>query len=142
MDLLNAKNNEFIRLLHEKIVVFDGAMGTEIQKRNLTPDDFAGDDGLNEILVVTRPDVIKEIHASYYEAGSDVVETDTFGSSSIVLDEYDKGAQAFELSKQAAKIAKEVAQSFSTKAHPRFVSGSVGPTTKLCSLGHIIFDDL
>jgi 5-methyltetrahydrofolate--homocysteine methyltransferase len=142
MDLLTRQNNAFIRLLHEKIVVFDGAMGTEIQKLNLTPDDFAGDDGLNEILVVTRPDVIKAIHASYFEAGSDVVETDTFGSSSIVLDEYDKGARAYELSKAAAVLAKDVASSFSTKDKPRFVSGSVGPTTKLCSLGHIGFDDL
>ena len=142
MDLLTKKDNEFIRRLHEKIIVFDGAMGTEIQKKNLTVDDFAGDEGLNEILVVTRPDIIKDIHASYYAAGSDVVETNSFGSSSIVLDEYNQGDRAFELSKQSAVIAKEVASSFSTKSHPRFVSGSVGPTTKLCSLGHIGFDDL
>lgn len=141
-DLLTYRDNDFLALLHEKIAVADGAMGTEIQKKSLTPDDFHGHDGLNELLCVTRPDVIKEIHASYLEAGADLIETNTFGSTSIVLDEYEQGSRAFELNEAAASLACEVARSFSTRSQRRFVSGAVGPTTKLPSLGHISYDTL
>lgn len=140
MRLLTHKDSPVIELFRQKIVVCDGAMGTEIQRRGISLDDFEGCEGLNEILCVTRPDVIREIHASYLEAGADVIETNSFGSSSIVLDEYDRGAHAFEYSRASAVLAREVAADFARTGRPRFVSGSVGPTTKLPSLGHIAFD--
>jgi 5-methyltetrahydrofolate--homocysteine methyltransferase len=126
----------------ERVLVFDGAMGTMIQASALSPDDFAGKDGCNEILVATRPDVIRHIHASYLDAGADVVETDTFGSTPLVLAEYGIADRAYELSKTAARVAREVVDGFSTQGRPRFVSGSVGPGTRLVSLGHVSFDDL
>lgn len=139
---LTSKEDPFIRLLQDKIVVCDGAMGTQIQLRNLTIDDFEGQEGCNELLVASRPNVIKEIHASYLAAGADIIETNSFGSTKVVLDEYGMGHRAFELNQTAAAIAKEVADSFSSKGQKRFVSGSVGPGTKLPSLGHIDFDTL
>lgn len=132
----------FLNRLKEKIIIFDGAMGTMIQARNLSADDFEGLDGCNEVLCATRPLLIKEIHAAYFAAGADVVETNSFGSSSIVLAEYDIAERAFELSKKSAEIASEVAKDFSTKSWPRFVAGSVGPTTKLLTLRHITFDQM
>ncbi len=117
-------------------------MGTRIQTYDLSADDFDGLDGCNEYLVHSRPAIIQEIHASYLEAGADLIETDSFGSSSIVLEEYGIADKAFELSKQSAEIAKVVANDFSSSSWPRFVAGSVGPTTKLLTLGHISFDDM
>jgi len=142
MDRLTGQNNSFIKRIQEKIIVCDGAMGTEIQRRNLTLDDFHGLEGLNELLSLTRPDVIKDIHAGYYSVGADVVETNTFGATSIVLDEYNRGKDSYEINFASAKLAREVADSFSKPGFPRFVSGSVGPTTKLVSLGHVTFDEL
>lgn len=142
MDRLKPSENEFIRHLQERILVCDGAMGTEIQKLGLVADDFEGLDGCNEILVESRPEVIKNIHASYLEVGADVIETNSFGSTAVVLDEYSRGESAYQLNFLAARIAKELALDFSTPTRPRFVSGSIGPTTKLCSLGHISFDEL
>ncbi|HKC72122.1 MAG TPA: homocysteine S-methyltransferase family protein, partial [Terriglobales bacterium] len=106
------------------------------------PDDFWGKEGCNELLVLSRPDIIKDIHASFFQAGCDVVETDTFGATRIVLAEYQLEDKVEELNKAAAKLAREVAQGFSTPNRPRFVAGSIGPTTKLPSLGHIKFDDM
>ncbi len=134
-------NSSFFKQCQEKILLFDGAMGTCIQGYNLTEDDFHGYDGCNEYLVKTRPDVIQAIHAAYFEAGADVVETDSFGSTPIVLAEYDLQDQAYELNLQAARLAKQVAQDYS-KDRLRFVAGSVGPTTKLPTLGHIAYNDL
>jgi 5-methyltetrahydrofolate--homocysteine methyltransferase len=133
--------SNFLNTLKDRIVVFDGAMGTSIQTRNLTADDFGGAslEGCNEYLVKTRPDVIESVHASFFEVGCDVVETDTFGSTSIVLAEYDIAHLAYELNIKAAQLAKRVASDFSTKERPRWVAGSIGPTTKLPSLGHITF---
>lgn len=133
-------NSRFIQRLNEKVIIFDGAMGTMLQGYNLTPDDFAGLDGCNEYLNITRPTIVKEIHAAYFEAGADIVETNTFGSSQVVLAEYDIGDQAYEISKKSALLAREVADDFSRRSWPRFVSGSVGPSTKLPTLGHISFD--
>ncbi|HVG38570.1 MAG TPA: methionine synthase, partial [Pyrinomonadaceae bacterium] len=116
--------------------------GTNIQTRDLTPDDFGGLDGCNEYLVVTRPDVIESVHAAFFEVGCDVVETDSFGSTSIVLAEYDIADRAYDLNLRAAQIAKRVAADFSTKEKPRWVAGSIGPTTKLPSLGHITFAEM
>ena len=131
----------FLDLCKEKIVFFDGAMGTSIQAYQLTLDDFEGKDGCNEILVKTKPEIIKEIHSSFLKAGCDVIETNSFGSSSIVLAEYDIKEKSYELNYQSAKLAKDTAGDFSA-SKPRFVAGSIGPATKLPTLGHISYEDM
>src|SRR6266705_312891 len=133
---------DFLQAVLERVVIYDGAMGTNIQFRNPSVDDFWGKEGCNELLVLSRPDIINDIHASFFTVGCDVVETNTFGATRVVLAEYDLQDKVAELNIAAAKIAKEVAQQFSTKDQPRFVAGSIGPTTKLPSLGHIRFDDM
>jgi 5-methyltetrahydrofolate--homocysteine methyltransferase len=131
---------DFFHELARRVLVYDGAMGTNVQKHNLTAEDFWGKEGCNELLVLSRPDVILAIHASFLEAGCDVIETDSFGSASIVLAEYDLQDRARELNCAAARLAREVADAYSTPDKPRFVAGSMGPTTKLPSLGHIGYD--
>src|SRR5438477_4358534 len=133
---------DFLQAVLERVVIYDGAMGTNIQFRNPSVDDFWGKEGCNELLVLSRPDIINDIHASFFTVGCDVVETNTFGATRVVLAEYDLQDKVAELNIAAAKIAKDVAQQFSTKDQPRFVAGSIGPTTKLPSLGHIKFDDM
>lgn len=133
---------DFVNIVKDRVVVFDGAMGTNIQFRNLSADDFWGKEGCNELLVLSRPDVIREIHASFFQVGSDVVETNTFGATRVVLAEYDLQDKVAEINMAAARLAKEVAGQFSSNGKPRFVAGSIGPTTKLPSLGHIKFDDM
>jgi len=128
-------------LAAEKVVVVDGAMGTMIQRRKLDAADFGGIEGCNEILVETRPDVIREIHSEYLKAGCDAVETNTFGANGLVLSEYGLGGRVEELNRKAAALARDVATGFSAGA-PRYVIGSVGPGTRLPSLGQISFDDL
>src|ERR1041385_7713625 len=113
--------SRFLDRLNQKVIVVDGAMGTSIQVLGLSADDFGGLDGCNEYLVKSKPNLIKEIHSSFLEVGADVIETDSFGSSQIVLAEYGIGEQAYDLSKQAAKIAREVADDFSSASWPRFV---------------------
>ncbi|MFN2530543.1 MAG: methionine synthase [Pyrinomonadaceae bacterium] len=132
----------FLDTLRDRIVVFDGAMGTNIQSQNLSADDFGGLDGCNEYLVVTKPDAIEKVHAGFLDAGCDVIETDSFGSTSIVLAEYGIAHRSYELNYKAAQLAKRVASDYSTRDKPRWVAGSMGPTTKLPSLGHISFVDL
>ncbi|MEP6706918.1 MAG: methionine synthase [Pyrinomonadaceae bacterium] len=132
----------FLETLKQRILVFDGAMGTNIQVQDLTPDDFGGLDGCNEYLVVTKPAAVEKVHAGFLEVGCDVIETDSFGSTSIVLAEYDIADKAYELNFKAAQLAKRVAADFSTNDKPRWVAGSMGPTTKLPSLGHISFLDM
>src|SRR6266436_2244692 len=132
--------SDFLQTVKERVVVYDGAMGTNIQVRNPSVDDFWGKEGCNEILVLSRPDIIKDIHSEFFSVGCDVVETDTFGGARVVLAEYDLQDKVREINVAAAQIAKEVAQQFSTKERPRFVAGSMGPTTKLPSLGHIGFE--
>jgi 5-methyltetrahydrofolate--homocysteine methyltransferase len=129
-------------MLKKKVLIFDGAMGTSIHKYDLSLDDFRGLENCSEILVDSRPDVIEEIHASFFEVGCDVVETDTFGGSPVVLAEFSIADQAYDLNFKAAELARRVASDFSTKDKPRFVSGSIGPTTKLPSLGHIAFREM
>lgn len=139
-------SSELLReLLQERILVFDGAMGTAIQKKELTAEDFGGEhyEGCNEHLVLTRPDVIAEIHRCYLDAGADVIETDTFGSTPIVLAEYDLQDKAFEISRQAASLAKKITEEYSTPDKPRFVAGSMGPTTKSITVtGGVTFSQL
>ncbi len=133
---------DFLQTVRERVVIYDGAMGTNIQKRNPTLDDYWGKENCSEILVLSRPDIIRDIHADFFGVGCDVVETDTFGGTSIVLGEFGLADRVAEINLAAVKVAKEVAQQFSTKSRPRFVAGSIGPTTKLPSLGHITFDDM
>ena len=131
---------DFLQTVKERVVVYDGAMGTNIQKRNPTLDDYWGKENCSEVLVLSRPDIIRDIHADFFRVGCDIVETNTFGGSGIVLGEFDLRDKVHEINLKAAQLAKEVAQQFSTKDRPRFVAGSMGPTTKLPSLGHISFD--
>jgi 5-methyltetrahydrofolate--homocysteine methyltransferase len=132
-------------LLSERILVLDGAMGTMLQQRHLTAEDFGGAalEGCNENLVRTRPDVVLDIHRKYFEAGSDIVETNSFGGAPIVLAEYGLATDAHFLNKRAAELARQAADELSTAARPRFVAGSVGPTTKAITVtGGVTFDGL
>lgn len=137
-------SKSFLQRLREKVIVFDGAMGTNIQRQNLSADDFGGEryNGCNEYLVVSKRAAVESIHAAFLEAGCDVIETDTFGATSVVLAEYDLAEKAYLLNYEAARLARHVASSFSSKGTERFVAGSMGPTTKLPSLGHITFRDM
>ncbi|NCN05533.1 MAG: methionine synthase [Spirochaetales bacterium] len=125
----------FKERLSQGVVLFDGAMGTQIHALDPTDEEYQGKLGCSEILNITIPDKIQGIHRAYLEAGSDVIETNTFGSSTIVLAEYAIADQAREISRAGARLAREAADEFSTDARPRFVAGSVGPGTKLISLG-------
>ena len=129
----------YLEAARERVVVYDGATGTNLQERELSADDFGGPalEGCNEVLVDTRPDVVADLHRSFFEVGSDIVETDTFGAFSVVLAEYGIADRAHELNVKAAQIAKEVASGFGG-----WVAGSMGPGTKLPSLGQIRFADL
>src|SRR6266566_7749134 len=133
---------DFLQTVRERVVIYDGAMGTNIQTRNPTLDDYWGKENCSEVLVLSRPDIIRDIHADFFKVGCDVVETNTFGATRIVLGEFGLQDRTAEINITAVKLAKEVAQQFSTKDKPRFVAGSIGPTTKLPSLGHIRFDDM
>jgi 5-methyltetrahydrofolate--homocysteine methyltransferase len=140
-------NSPFLERLHSSerpVIVFDGAMGTNIQSQNLTAEDFGGPayEGCNEYLVHTKPEAIAKVHRDFLAAGADVIETDTFGSSPITLAEFDLADRAHYLSKAAAELAKKCAAEFSTPEKPRFVAGSIGPGTKLPTLGHISYDAL
>ena len=140
-------NSRFLSHLNgprRPVLVFDGATGTSLQEMELTADDFGGPEleGCNENLVVTRPDAVQAVHRQFLEAGCDVIETDTFGAASIVLAEYGLEDKAIELNKRAAELAREMADQYSTAEKPRFVAGSMGPTTKLPTLGHIDFDTM
>ena len=136
---------ELAAALEERILVLDGAMGTMLQQRHLTAADFGGPEleGCNEVLVRTRPDVIQDVHRAYLEAGADIIETDTFGSTSIVLAEYGLQDEAFELSRRAAELAREAADEFTRPGRPRWVAGSMGPTTKAITVtGGVTFSQL
>jgi len=133
---------DFLQTVRERVVVYDGAMGTNIQVRNPTLDDYWGKENCSEVLVLSRPDIIRDIHADFLRVGCDVVETNTFGGTRTVLSEFDLGDRVREINLAAVKLAKDAAQEFSTKDKPRFVAGSMGPTTKLPSLGHITFEQM
>ena len=132
-------------LLEQRILVLDGAMGTMLQQCNLTAEDFGGAslEGCNENLVRTRPDVVLGIHRKYFEAGSDIVETNSFGGAPIVLAEYGLAADAHFLNKRAAELARQAADELSKAGRPKFVAGSMGPTTKAITVtGGVTFEDL
>lgn len=131
--------------LKQRILILDGAMGTMIQQVDLTGEDFGGEDldGCNEMLVLTRPEIIQRIHEEYLEAGADLIETNTFGATSVVLAEYDIQDRAREINLEAARIAKAAVDRFSTPESPRYVVGAMGPTTKTLSVtGGVTFQEL
>ncbi|HWN81438.1 MAG TPA: homocysteine S-methyltransferase family protein, partial [Candidatus Udaeobacter sp.] len=131
-DSKSERTRQLEAALAERILVLDGAMGTAIQARHLTADDFGGPEleGCNEVLVVSRPDVILDIHRGYLAAGADILETDTFGGTPLVLAEYGLAERARELNRVAAELAHQAVAEVATAARPRFVAGSIGPTTK------------
>jgi len=128
--------------LAERVVVADGAMGTMLQASDATLDDFAGYEGCNEILNVTRPDIVTGVHESYLEAGADCVTTNSFGANTGNLGEYGLVDRIVELSEASARLARAAADRWATPARPRWVLGSVGPGTKLPTLGHTTFREL
>jgi 5-methyltetrahydrofolate--homocysteine methyltransferase len=131
--------------LKQRILILDGAMGTMIQQVDLTGADFGGEDldGCNEMLVLTRPELIQRIHEEYLEAGADLIETNTFGATSVVLAEYDIQDRAREINLEAARIARAAVDRFSTPESPRYVVGAMGPTTKTLSVtGGVTFQEL
>src|SRR5579883_456162 len=132
-------------ILDQRVLVLDGAMSTMLQQRHLTAADFGGPalEGCNEYLVRTRPDVVLEIHRAYFAAGADMVETDTFGGTPLVLAEYGLAGQAQALNAEAARLARQAAAEYTTSSRPRFVAGSIGPTTKAISVvGGVTFPEL
>ncbi|MER7420955.1 methionine synthase [Micromonospora peucetia] len=129
-------------VLADRILVADGAMGTMLQAADLTLDDFEGYEGCNEILNVTRPDVVRGVHEEYLAAGADCIETNTFGANLANLNEYDIGHRIRELSEAGARLAREAADAYGTPERPRFVLGSIGPGTKLPTLGHAAYATL
>jgi 5-methyltetrahydrofolate--homocysteine methyltransferase len=155
--------SELLDALNDRVLIWDGAMGTQIQLAGLSAGDFAlhsapgisatanaaaertkglNLEGCNELLNLTRPDLVEHIHSAYLEAGSDLVETNTFGSTSIVLAEYDIPELVYDLSLSAGKIAKKAAENYSTAQRPRFAVGAIGPGTKLISLGQTTWEEL
>ena len=142
---LNESEKLLRELLMQRILVLDGAMGTMLQQQNLTAADFGGAalEGCNENLVHTRPDVVLDIHRKYLEAGSDIVETNSFGGTPIVLAEYALAGEAHFLNKRAGELARQAADEYSTPRKPRFVAGSMGPTTKAITVtGGVTFEGL
>lgn len=141
----SSRTNELKLALAQRLLVMDGAMGTAIQNKNLGPNDFGGEEyeGCNEYLIITKPDVIKDIHQSYLQAGADIIETNTFGGTPVVLAEYHLAHEARRINKEGAALALEAALAESTPEKPRFVAGSMGPTTKTISVtGGITFEEL
>ncbi|MEY3567317.1 MAG: hypothetical protein RLZ19_1331, partial [Actinomycetota bacterium] len=134
----------YLDAINERVIVFDGAFGTFVQGLDLGPDDFGGAslEGCNEMLCLTRPDVIRRMHSAFLDVGVDALETASFGSFSTVLTEYDIPEQAYELNVAAARLARETANDYESDGRSRYVAGSIGPGTKLPSLGHIRFAEL
>src|SRR5213082_3128913 len=142
---LNESAKTLRELLSQRILVLDGAMGTMLQQANLSAEDFGGAalEGCNEYLVRTRPDVVLDIHRKYFDAGADIVETNSFGGAPIVLAEYGLAADAHFLNKRSAELARQAADEFSTPGKPRFAAGSIGPTTKAITVtGGVTFEEL
>src|SRR5574342_814434 len=123
----------FREAVARSVLVFDGAMGTQIQGHQLKAPEFGGKEGANDLLVLTRPDLIEDIHARYFAAGCDVVETNTFGSSRLKLDEYGLGHRTYEVNLKAAITARRAAERFAGDGRPRFVAGSFVPSCMLPS---------
>src|SRR5690606_14982450 len=139
---LGAMPTSLQETMRARVLIADGAMGTMLQRANPTLDDFDGYEGCNEILNVTRPDLVREVHDAYLAAGADCVETNTFGANLGNLGDYGIADRIRELSLAGARLAREAADRWSTPDRPRFVLGSMGPGTKLPTLGHASFTAL
>ncbi|MCC2664919.1 MAG: metH, partial [Geminicoccaceae bacterium] len=135
--------SDFLTEIERRVLLFDGAMGTQIQGRDLSVDgDFWGQENCSEVLNLSRPDLVREIHQCYLEAGADALETNSFGGSPVTLGEFDLGERAFEINRRAAELAREAIASFAGDGRRRFVVGAIGPGTRLPSLGHIAYGTL
>ena len=132
----------FLDAMQDRILLFDGGMGTQLHSFNLPLSDYNGLENCSEILCYTRPDVVGAIHERYFAAGSDVVETNSFGGAPWVLAEFGLASECHTLNKRSAEIARAAAAPYSTEARPRFVAGSIGPGTRLPTLGHITWDEM
>src|SRR5881397_1813760 len=134
-----AAKPSYLDVARERVVIYDGAFGTYMQQQGLTADDFGGPalEGCNEMLVLTRPDLVAQMHDDFFKVGVDVVETATFGAFAVPLGEYGVADKTYEINLSAARIAREVAS-----GHGGLVAGSIGPGTKLASLGQIRFAEL
>jgi 5-methyltetrahydrofolate--homocysteine methyltransferase len=133
-------------LIQEKVLIIDGAMGTQLQIADIKKEEwfFENQDleGCNELLNLTAPHILENIHDNYAKAGADLISTNTFGSMPWVLDEYGIGHMSYELSRLGAALVKKSCEKYSTPQNPKFVVASVGPGTKLPSLGHIKYDEM
>ena len=138
-----ATDDPYLAALAQRVLIYDGATGTNLQLQELHADDFGGAtfEGCNEILSVTKPAAVERLHRSFLDVGVDVIETDSFGSLSVVLAEYGIASRAHELALASAQIARRVADEYATSTSPRFVAGSMGPGTKFPTLGQITYDD-
>ena len=136
------RRSAFLELLRERILILDGATGTQLQAMHLTPDDFHGLDGCNEYLNLCNPDVVRRLHAAYLDVGVDGILANSFGANAVVLAEYGLADQDYAIARRAGELAVETARQYATPERPRFVIGSLGPGTKLPSLGQITFDAL
>src|SRR5689334_7930285 len=136
--------SNLLKTAKERIVVFDGAMGTNLQVQNLSLDDFGGPrfEGCNENLLITRPDAVEKVHAAFLDVGCDVIETNSFNGTPVDFAEYGVADKAYDMNVLAAQLAKRVASDYSTNDKPRWVAGSMGPGRKLPTLGQILFTDL
>jgi 5-methyltetrahydrofolate--homocysteine methyltransferase len=123
----------YLEAIRQRVVVFDGAMGTSLQALDLTANDFGGKEGCNDYLAIVKPEAVAAVHRGFLAAGCDVVETDTFGGSGPKLGEYGLEERVVELNRTAGQLARKVCDEFATPAHPRFVAGSIGPTGMLPS---------
>ncbi|WP_320676848.1 methionine synthase [Prochlorococcus sp. MIT 1300] len=142
-----SKNIDLLEYLNgpsNPVLVFDGATGTSLQQLNLCAEDFGGPqlEGCNENLVISSPGSVEKVHRQFLDVGCDVIETNTFGATSIVLAEYGLESETYKINLKASQLAKTLAADYSTSKKPRFVAGSIGPTTKLPTLSHISFDEL
>ena len=142
-------NRRYLDAIDRGVVLFDGAMGTNLDRQHLTVEDFGGERtaGCNDYLVITKPSAIEKVHRSFLEAGSDVIETDSFRSNRLTLAEFGLGDRVLEINRAAASLARRVADEFSTPEKPRFVAGSMGPSGKLIStedleMSNISFEEL
>ena len=135
---------DFLDHLKERVVIFDGAMGSNLQGLDLSIDDWGGPqfENCSENLLYTRPDAIEKVHSSFLDVGCDVIETNSFGGSEVVLAEFGIADKTYDVNKKAAELAKRIAGDYSTPDKPRFVAGSIGPGTKLPTLGHITYNNL
>jgi 5-methyltetrahydrofolate--homocysteine methyltransferase len=149
LDQRRYTNRRYLDALAERVLIYDGAMGTSLQAMQLSADDFGGESyaGCNDVLVLTRPDAVESVHRSFLEVGVDVIETDTFRANRLTLAEFGLGQQVTEINQAAASLARRLADEFGTPDRPRFVAGSMGPSGKLPSaddpdLSNITFDEL